>query len=125
MRTAIAAVLAFVLCGVPGVAQAQPDSHKGIKVIVGIGALALGTAIAANSSESTRVSSAGGSTETSSFSSSQLITGLAIAGAGGIVLWDGLRDHGDHYPSTQSRPRTLMGVGVAKHAAGVFIRRNW
>jgi hypothetical protein len=115
-----ACVLALFLL-VPAVARAQddqPESHKLIKILVGGGALAVGTAVAATSSQTTTVNSAFGTSETSTFSKSQLITGLAIAGTGGIILWDGLRSH---HPS----PSTQFGVSASAHARGVFVRKVW
>jgi hypothetical protein len=126
MKRAAVIVLALLLCARSVGAQDAAvrsearDSHKGIKLIIGIAALAVGTAVAANSSEKTTVSSINGTLETSTFSSSQLITGLAIAGTGGFLLWDALRDH------TPARPGAVWGVGVAKGRGGqVFWRRMW
>ncbi len=118
MRTTLVCLLVALLAS-PAIAHAQdqPDSHKLVKVLVGAGALAVGTAIAATSSQTTTTSSALGSSETSSFSKSQLITGLAIAGAGGIVLWDGLRSH-------QPTAGMQMGMTVGKRS-GFFVRRVW
>ena len=95
MRTPVALVIVTLLGVSPALAQTSQESsssHKLVKIIVGAGMLAIGTAVAAKSSESTTVSNpVVGTSETSSFSKSQLVTGLVIAGAGGIVLWDGLR----------------------------------
>ncbi len=98
--------------------QQQDDSHRVLKVLIGAGALVTGTVVAAKSSKTTTVSGTLGNTETSEFSTSQLITGLAVAGTGGFLLWDGLRDHGP------ARPSTSVGVAVGK-ARGLFIRRSW
>jgi len=111
--------LLIALLGSPAIARAQdePDSHKFVKVIIGAGALAVGVAVAATSSQTTTTNSVLGSSQTSTFSKSQLITGLAVAGTGGILLWDGLRSH-------EQRPSTQIGVtaGIAKT---IFIRRVW
>lgn len=117
-------VLMLWLVGTPALAQQDGypsrSPHKGVKLIVGIGALAVGAAVAAKSSQTMAVSSAVGTSETSSFSSSQLITGLAITGAGGILVWDALRAH------EPPRPSTVWGVGVAKDGGGqIFWRRRW
>ena len=126
MRYTAVAVIALLITATSAFSQEPPrisktsDPHRGIKLIIGIGALAVGTAVAAKSSQSTTVSSAVGTSETSSFSSSQLIAGLAIAGAGGILIWDGLRDR---EPPT---PSTVWGVGVSKGRGGqLFWRRRW
>jgi hypothetical protein len=126
MRQTIVLMLALVLCATSAMAQPSQDnprssdSHKGVKMIIGIGALAVGTAVAAKSSQTTTVSSAMGTAETSSFSSSQLIAGLAIAGAGGILLWDALRGH------EPPRPSAVWAVGVSKgHGGQIFWRRMW
>jgi hypothetical protein len=126
MRRAMVLILALLLCATSALAQ-QPqtgsqssDPHKGVKMIIGIGALAVGTAVAAKSSQTTTVSSTAGTAETSSFSSSQLIVGLAIAGAGGVLLWDALREH------QPPRPSVVWGVGVSKGRGGqIFWRRMW
>src|SRR3954468_22784899 len=114
MRYVTGVLIALLMTATSAFSQEPPrtsrasDPHKGVKLIVGIGALAVGTAVAAKSSQTTTVSSPLGSSETSSFSSSQLITGLAIAGAGGILIWDALRDH------EPSRPSATWGVGVSR-----------
>jgi hypothetical protein len=91
-----------------------------VKVVVGVGALAIGTVVAAKSSETTTVTTAGAPTlETSSHSTSQLVTGLVIVGAGGFLLWDGLRDHGP------ARPSTAFGVAAGRKAGSLFVRRSW
>lgn len=121
MRLMIAIVTALA-CALPRPAFAQDhdDSARSItKVIVGAGALAIGVAVAAKSSQTTTVSTSAGTSETSTFSKSQLVTGLAVAGVGGILLWDGLRTHEPH------RASTLIGAGVGPHARLVFIRRLW
>ena len=126
MRYVTVTMIALLISATSAFSQESPtssgsnDRHRGVKLIIGIGALAVGTAVAAKSSQTTTVSSAIGTSETSSFSSSQLIAGLAIAGAGGILLWDGLRDH------EPPRPSTVWGVGVSKGRGGqLFWRRRW
>jgi hypothetical protein len=88
-----------------------------VKILVGGGALAIGTAIAARSSNTTTVSTINGTSTTSSFSKSQLITGLSIAGVGGIILWDGVRTHDRTSPATQ------VGLSVGRSGAAVHVRR--
>jgi len=126
MRYVTGVLIALLMTATSAFSQEPPrtsrasDPHRGVKLIIGIGALAVGTAVAAKSSQTTTVSSAVGTSETSSFSSSQLIAGLAIAGAGGILLWDGLRDH------EPSAPSTVWGVGASKGRGGqLFWRRRW
>jgi hypothetical protein len=125
MRTPVALVIVTLLGVSPALAQSPQESdsshNKVVKIIVGAGMLAIGTAIAAKSSKTTTVSQGGlPPQETSEFSKSQLVTGLVIAGAGGIVLWDGLRDHGRNSPST------VVGVALSKrNGSGIFVRRSW
>jgi hypothetical protein len=118
MRKRLACLLVALLM-VPAIARAEEESsHKFIKILVGGGAIAVGTAVAATSSQSTTVSSVVGTSESSTFSKSQLITGLAVAGSGGIILWDGLRSHSD-------RPSMQIGVSAGQQTKGIFIRRIW
>ena len=122
MRTSGMLILALLLAVPTARAQSSRDpgeSHKAIKVIVGASALAIGTVIVAKSSNSTTVTSPLGSSETSSFSSSQLVTGLVVAGVGGIVLWDGLRSH------RSTSPSTAVVLTAGKQIGGVFVRRRW
>jgi zinc transporter ZupT len=124
MRTPVVLVLVTLLGARPALAQSSQgsdSSHKVVKIIVGAGMLAVGTAVAAKSSKTTTFSQAGlPPQETSEFSKSQLVTGLVIIGVGGIVLWDGLRDHGRNSPST------VVGVALSKrNGSGVFVRRSW
>jgi zinc transporter ZupT len=122
MRRASSVILSVLLYAVPAVAQTpEPasDPHKFVKVVTGVAALAVGAAVAATSSQTTTTTTALGTSETSSHSTSQLVTGVAIAGVGGIVLWDGLRDH------ERTRPSTAIGVAAGKRAGGVFVRRAW
>jgi len=122
MRTWTAVVVALLLGAVPALAQnnREPDdSHKALKIVVGASALAIGAVVAAKSSQTTTVTNAFGRSETSTFSTSQLVTGLAIAGTGGFLLWDGMRDHHPRSPST------TFGVGLGKQSRQVFVRREW
>src|SRR3954469_12221997 len=86
MRQLIAAALLVVFGAAPAMAQTTDDSPRTYnltKILVAGGAVAIGTIVAAKSSETTTVTSAGGSSTTSTFSKSQLITGLSVAGVGG------------------------------------------
>ena len=107
-------VLTLVLMSLLFAGSASAEDHsKLIKIGVGIGAIVIGTAIAAKSNET--VTTSGVSTSTSS--TSQLVTGIVIAGAGGIVLWRGLRQH------DEPTPTLTMGISPQGHA--MFIRRSW
>ena len=120
MRTAVVLAIVTVLSATPAFAQTTEEqrTHKAIKIMVGVGALAVGTWVAATSSET--ITTTAPFSETSKFSKSQLITGLVLVGAGGIVLWDGLRDH------RPSSPSTVWGVSLSKSGGkGVFVRRSW
>ena len=97
----------------------QSTTHRVVKVVVGAGAIAVGAAIAAKSSQTTTVTSPLGSSETSTFSTTQLATGLAIAGVGGFVLWDGLR-----HPEP-SKPSSSIRIAVDKRSYLIFLRRAW
>src|SRR5207237_9493404 len=108
--------VAFVAA--PAVARAEDGAHRFVKVVVGAGALVVGTAVMATSSQTTTVNTVVGTSETSTFSKSQLITGAAVAGVGGIVLWDGLGAHDRNRPSTQ----IIVSPGKTR---GVFLRRIW
>jgi hypothetical protein len=122
MRIAAFVIMAALVGAMPLRAQDsyqdEHHPHRVMKVLIGAGALAIGATVAAKSSNTTRTTSALGITESSSFSTSQLVTGLAIAGTGGIVLWDGLRDHRPNQPST------TFGVSVGPRR-GLFVRRSW
>ena len=80
MRKVAAMLLVALFCAGPARAQSDQDSpnrHRFVKVLVGVGALAVGAAVAARSSETTTVSnSVGLPAEISSHSTSQLVTGL-------------------------------------------------
>jgi hypothetical protein len=118
MRKRFACLLVVALLA-PAVAHAEEEStHKFIKILVGGGAIAVGTAVAATSSQTTTVRSVVGTSESSTFSKSQLITGLAVAGTGGIILWDGLRSH-------SVGRSTQIGISAGQQAKGVFVRRIW
>ena len=121
MRSLRAFVLIALL--VPGAALAQTGqedtSKKLIKILAGGAALAIGATVAAKSSQTTTVTSSFGQMQTSSFSTSQLVTGLAIAGTGGVLVWSALKKE-DH-------PSSSISVGIAggKQARAVFVRRTW
>ena len=121
----IVAMLAAAILMTATTARAQSsrssneDEHRVWKVLIGTGALVAGTAVAAKSSTSTKTSGALGVSETSEFSKSQLITGLAVAGTGGFLLWDGLRDR---HPD---RPSTRVAVGVGKRSSRLIVQRVW
>jgi hypothetical protein len=118
MRKVFAGLLVALLL-VPAAAQAEDwTTGRLVKVLVGGGAVAVGAAVAAKSSETTTTSSVIGTSENSTFSKSQLITGLAVAGTGGIILWDGLRSH-------STSPSTQIGVSTSRQVRGLFIRRVW
>jgi len=95
------------------------NEHRVEKVLIGVGALVVGVAVAAKSSKSTTTTGAFGTTETSEFSTTQLVTGLVVAGTGGFLLWDGLRDH------EPTRPSTRIAVGVGKRSTGLLVQRRW
>ena len=121
MRRVLLLILILLVGVAPARAQSssQPSAtHRAVKVLIGASALAIGVVVAAKSSETTTVTSLIGRSETSTFSSSQLITGLAIAGTGGVLLWDGLRDRTPH-------PTLRMGVKVANGGGVRLVRRSW
>jgi len=117
MRKLVAFLLVTFLAA-PAVARAEDGTHRFVKVVVGAGALVIGAAVMATSSQTTTVNTVVGTSETSTFSKSQLITGAAVAGVGGILLWDGLRDHDRNRPATQ----VIVSAGKAR---GLFVRRIW
>ncbi len=118
MRKTLAGLLVALLL-VPAAAQAEDwSTGRLVKVLIGGGAVAVGAAVAAKSSETTTTSTVIGTSESSTFSKSQLITGLAVAGTGGIILWDGLRSH-------STSPSTQIGVSAGVKSRGVFLRRVW
>jgi zinc transporter ZupT len=122
MRNTIGLITAFCLCAASVSAQTtnSSDSHRVAKILIGVGALAAGATVAAKSSQTTTTTSALGTSETTSFSTSQLVTGLVIAGTGGILLWDGLRDHRPASPSTAIR------IAIDKRSGALLsIRRTW
>ena len=118
------AIFLVVALLVPCIANAQArqsgeqsGERKLVKIIVGGALLAVGAAVVANSGESRTVQGPIGETNTSSFSRPQLVTGLAIAGTGGIVLWSALRR-----PDSMS---TLSVGATAGKARAVFVRKTW
>ena len=117
MRKAIVFVLAVILFASPAMAQTAAQSSESkrsagtIKVLVGAGALVLGTVIAAKSSDT--------STATSTLSTSQLATGLVIAGAGGFLIWNGLKER------RTASPSTTFGISAGTQSGGMFVRRTW
>jgi hypothetical protein len=124
MRKTFVIALVLMLAAQAAMAQSaapvpDPPRRNTTKLLIGVGLLGLGALVTAKSNESTTVTSPIGSTETSSRSSSQLATGLAIAGVGGYLVWDSLRDHRDSSPNT----RVVWKAG--SHSAGVFLHRNW
>jgi len=120
MRAAIALLVALSWTfSTTAQAQDRDESTRSLtKIVIGASALAIGTTIAAKSSQTTTVSTAGGTSETSTFSTSQLVTGLAVAGVGGLILWDGLRSHEPH-------GSTMIGAGVGPHGQVIFVRHSW
>src|SRR5437870_5044432 len=117
MRAALILVLLAIIVSPKEVlAQNEPDrsSHRAIKILAGGAALVVGIVVAAKSSQTTTVSSALGQTETSTFSSSQLATGLGVAGVGGLVLWSGLKD--DH-----RNPSVSFGIAAAPYSRAVMV----
>lgn len=117
MRETIALILAVILLASPVMAQTGEQSNEskrsaGLKKVwIGVGALALGTVLAAKASDT--------SSATSSLSTSQLATGLVIAGAGGFLVWKGLRER------KAARYSTTFGFSASTQSSGVFVRRSW
>jgi hypothetical protein len=114
----LAAVLG-VAAPVHGQEPARRDEGRVLKIVIGAGALVAGIAVAAKSGKTTTTTGPLGTTETSEFSTSQLITGLAVAGVGGFLLWDGLREH------DRPRPFTRVGVNFRKKGVGVAVEKSW
>ena len=79
MRKLVAFLLVTFLAA-PAVARAEDGTHRFVKVVVGAGALVIGAAVMATSSQTTTVNTVVGTSETSTFSKSQLITGAALLG---------------------------------------------
>lgn len=122
MRIATVAVVVAMLCwAIPAGAQTRRENteHRAIKVLIGVGALTIGTAVAAKSSKTTTVTSPLGTATTSERSTSQLVTGLVIAGTGGVILWSGLRSHEDR------SPQTVFGVAAGPASGRLFVRKTW
>ncbi len=128
MRVRVAAAfVSFCLIAVPALAQSQSAKeakHKSgmTKMWVGLGLIVIGGSMAATSHESASTSVAGvGKIEASATSTGQLIAGLAIAGGGAYLLYDGLneRTEADQMPSTR------FVVAANTHGVGGFIRRSW
>lgn len=122
MRAVIAAVLFVVVGAGPLLAQQNHEGERTYsltKILIGAGSVAIGATVAAKSSQSTTVSAPAGASTTSTFSKSQLITGLSVAGVGGIILWNGLKGE------RTSAPSTAIGVSVAPQTRGVLVRRTW
>ena len=117
MRKAIVFILAVILLASPAMAQTGAQSNESkrstgtMKVWIGIGVLALGTIVTAKASDT--------SSATSSLSQSQLWTGIAIAGAGGFLIWNGLQER------KAASPSTTFGLSAGKQSNGVFVRRSW
>jgi hypothetical protein len=117
MRKAVVFLLAVILFASPAMAQTVAQSNESkrsagtMKVWIGIGALALGTLVTAKSSDT--------STATSSLSTSQLATGLVIAGAGGFLIWKGVQER------NAASPSTTFGISAGKQSRGVFVRQSW
>jgi hypothetical protein len=121
MRGVIAAVLLVLVSAGPVMAQQNEGerTYSLTKILIGAGSVAIGAAVAATSSQTTTVSAPSGASTTSTFSKSQLITGLSVAGVGGIILWNGLKGE------RTAAPSTTVGVSVAPQARGVFVQRRW
>src|SRR3954466_10919327 len=123
MRVVAMFTAAMLLMATTGKAQRydrpSENEHRVWKELVGTAALVTGTVVAAKSSNSTKTTGALGANETSEFSKSQLITGLAVAGTGGFLLWDGLHDR---HPD---RPSTRIGVGIAPKSSRLIVQRRW
>jgi hypothetical protein len=91
-----------------------------LKVTIGATMSVIGAVVAGKSSQSTSVMNALGTRGASSRSTSQLLTGLVIAGAGGIVLWQGVRAHDLDVPNN-----VVVGVAVGPWSGSLFVRRSW
>lgn len=117
MRKAIVCVLAVILFASPAMAQTGVQSNEskqssGLKKVwIGIGAVALGTVLAAKASDT--------SSATSSLSTSQLATGLVIAGVGGFLIWKGLKER------KAASASTTFGISAGTQSSAVFVRRSW
>jgi hypothetical protein len=122
MRGFIAGVLLVLVSGGPAMAQQNDErehTYNLTKILIGAGSVAIGTAVAAKSSQSTTVQSGAGASTTSTFSKSQLITGVSVAGVGGIILWNGLKGE------RAAVPGTAVGLSVGPQTRAVFVRRAW
>lgn len=117
MRRVMVFVLAVILLASPAMAQTGAQSNESkrsagtMKLWIGIGALALGGALVAKSSDT--------STATSSLSTSQLATGFVIGGAGGFLIFNGMHER------KATSPTTMFGVAAGRQSTGVFVRRSW
>ena len=128
MLARIATILVCLsLLAMPALAQSAQSAKDAkrqsgtIKTWVGVGLLAIGGSLAATSHASASTTIAGvGAIESSATSTSQLVVGLAIAGGGGYLLWNGLSERKE----AENMPSTTWGISVGKRN-GVFMRRTW
>lgn len=124
-----ALVVAVALLCLPSSAVAQQSTPKQAKhqsgttkMWIGLGLVVVGGSMAATSHQSASTSVAGvGTFEASATNTGQLIVGLAMAGGGGYLLWNGLneRKEADNMPSTR------FFVATGKKTLSGFIRRTW
>jgi hypothetical protein len=89
---------------------------------VGLGLVVIGGSMAATSHQSASTSVAGvGKIEASATSTGQLIAGLAIAGGGAYLLYDGLKERSEADKMSGTRVFVITGT----HRIGAFVRRTW
>lgn len=119
--------IVFLLCvllATPAFAQGENDRQRTgrYKMYAGIGAMAVGVLMAASSGETASVTIAdpfGGPPTTltaSTRSNGMLYGGLALAGAGGFLVWNGMQDR---------KPYASVTVHAAPQRVGVSYRRTW
>jgi hypothetical protein len=127
MRVIAAGVVSVLLFSSPAFAQGSKEKeakHKSgtTKMWVGLGLVVIGGSMAATSHQSASTSVAGlGKIEASATSTGQLIAGLAIAGGGAYLLYDGLKERSEADKMSGTRVFVVTGT----HGIGGFVRRTW
>ena len=131
VKKILASVLMFVLWGATTPVSAQTAEELAhqrevgfAKMFSGVGLLVVGGLMAATSSQSATITSSGSfSTSTvdiSTRNNSRLVMGLGFAGAGGYLLWDGVKHRRE-----AEQPTSSLNFGLAPSGARITFSRSW
>lgn len=113
----LAPTAAFAQSSSPDVQRKRIGTYK---ILGGAALVAIGLLKVANSSTSGHIPDGSGRENIETFrSTTGTVLGLAVAGGGGYLIWNGMKDR------AASKPRPSISIGVSKQKVFLRLDKRW